>query len=196
MSDSSGTVDARQKFPEPNLPESPLDLEADKEPPTEEELRLTRRVHVVLGTVVAALGAWLLYLSSTDLPFRGDNGEPGPGLLPVLLTICLIALGLLLSVVSAFGPRARSSEAPTLSFGRTEISRALMVWLALAVSTALLEPAGFLVAGEVLILAIILVVERMRSIPQVIALVLLPPAMYLLFDVLLEVHLPIGTIWQ
>ncbi|WNG86336.1 tripartite tricarboxylate transporter TctB family protein [Mycobacterium sp. ITM-2016-00317] len=192
VNDSSGKVDARKQPREPELP----DFAAESEPATEGELGLTRRVHVVLGAVVAALGAWLLYRSVTELPFSGENGEPGPGLLPVLLTTCLVALGLLLSVVSAFGPRARSAEAPTLSFGRAEISRALMVWLALAVCTALLEPAGFLLAGEVLILAIILLVERMRAIPQVIALLLLPPVFYLLFAVLLEVDLPIGTIWQ
>ncbi|WP_197383367.1 tripartite tricarboxylate transporter TctB family protein [Mycolicibacterium mengxianglii] len=191
-SDSNGKVDARQEPLDLELP----DFEADPEPATEEELRLTRRVHVVLGAVVAVLGAWLLYRSVTELPFRGENGEPGPGLLPVLLTICLVALGLMLSVVSAFGPGARSAEAPVLSFGRTEISRALMVWLALAVCTVLFEPVGFMLAGEVLMLAIILLVERMRAIPQIIALVLLPPVMYLLFAVLLDVDLPIGAIWR
>ena len=40
--------------------------------------------------MIAALGAWLLYKSSTELAFRGPNGEPGPGYLPVLLTLCLI----------------------------------------------------------------------------------------------------------
>jgi len=191
-SDSSGKVDAPQPPDAPALP----DVEAAQEAPTEQAIRLTRRVHVALGAVVAALGAWLLYRSLTELPFRGENGEPGPGYLPVLLTVCLVALGLSLSVVSAFGPRARSAEAPTLSLGRTEIGRALLVWLALAVCVALLEPAGFLVAGEVLVLSIILVVERMRSIPSIIALLLLPPVMYLLFDVLLEVDLPMGILWQ
>ena len=202
VSDSSGKVDARPGPPEPGPPEpeppdpEPPDLGSDEEGPTEAEIRLTRRVHVVLGAVVAALGAWLLYRSLTELSFRGENGEPGPGLLPVLLTMCLVALGLFLAVVSAFGPRARSAEAPTLSFSRAEIGRALLVWLALALCTALLEPAGFLVAGEVMVLAIIVVIERMRAVPSIIALLLLPPAMYLVFDVLLDVDLPMGTLWQ
>jgi hypothetical protein len=54
--------------------------------------RITRSVHIVLGLVIAALGGWLLYRSRTELAFRGSNGEPGPGYLPVLLTIGLIAL--------------------------------------------------------------------------------------------------------
>ena len=59
----------------------------------------------------------------------------------------------------------------------------------------LIEPLGFLLAGEVLVLLVILVIERIRSIPLIITLLLLPPAMYLLFDTLLEVQLPGGTLW-
>ena len=58
----------------------------------------------------------------------------------------------------------------------------------------LIEPLGFLLAGEVLVLLVI-VIERIRSIPLIITLLLVPPAMYLLFDTLLEVQLPGGTLW-
>jgi hypothetical protein len=75
------------------------------------------------------------------------------------------------------------------------MGRALLVWLALVVCAFLIEPLGFLLAGEVLVLLVILVIERIRSIPLIITLLLLPPAMYLLFDTLLEVQLPGGTLW-
>lgn len=189
VNESSGKLDAATESE--TLPD-PL---AEKPPPTAAEIRFTRRVHVVLGLVVAALSGWLLYRSATELPFRGSNGEPGPGYLPVLLTICLLSLGLLLVVVSVLGPRSRSGDVPMLKIGRAEIGRALLVWLALVLCTALLEPAGFLVAGEVLVLVVILVVERMRSIPSIIALVLLPPAFFGVFDILLEVDLPMGFLW-
>ena len=122
------------------------------------------------------------------------NGEPGPGYLPVLLTACLIAMGLLLRRVWAFGPKARHGEAPTLSLHPRQMGRALLVWLALVVCAFLIEPLGFLLAGEVFVL-LIMVIERIRSIPLIITLLLLPPAMYLLFDTLLEVQLPGGTLW-
>jgi tripartite tricarboxylate transporter TctB family protein len=160
------------------------------------DARLTRRVHVVLGLLIAGLGAWLLYKSRTELEFRGANNEPGPGYLPVLLTTCLIGLGLALSAVWLWGPKARSGEAPTLSLSASGMGRALLVWLAMAVSAFLIEPLGFLLAGEVLVLLVIVVVERIRSIPLIVALLLLPPAMYFLFDTLLEVQLPGGTLWS
>ena len=160
------------------------------------EARLTRRVHVVLGLVVAGLGAWLLYRSRTELDFRGGSGEPGPGYLPVLLTLCLIGLGLALTAVWLWGPRARSGEAPTLSLGRDTWARAGLVWLALVICAALLEPLGFLVAGEVLVVLVIVVIERIRSVALIVALLLIPPAMYFLFETLLEVQLPGGTLWR
>ena len=159
------------------------------------DIRLTRRVHVILGLVIAVLGAWLLLRSRTELAFRGPNGEPGPGYLPVLLTLCLIGLGLVLSAAWLWGPKARSGEAPTLSLQPRRMGRALLVWLALVVCALLIEPLGFLLAGEVLVLLVIVVVERIRSIPLIVTLLLLPPAMYLLFDTLLEVQLPGGTLW-
>jgi hypothetical protein len=165
----------------------------DDEP--KRDIRVTRRVHVVVGLVIAALGAWLLYRSSTELAFRGPNGEPGPGYLPVLLTLCLIGLGLALSAVWLWGPKARSGEAPTLSLSPRRMGRAFVVWLALVVCALLIEPVGFLLAGEVLVLLVIVVIERIRSIPLIITLLLLPPAMYFLFDTLLEVQLPGGTLW-
>ena len=111
------------------------------------EARLTRRVHVVLGLVVAALGAWLLYRSRTELAFRGPNYEPGPGYLPVLLTLCLIGLGLLLSAVWLLGPKARSGEAPTLSLQPRQMARAFLVWLALVVLRVAHRAAGLSSGG-------------------------------------------------
>jgi hypothetical protein len=175
------TVDAAEQEP----------ADGDQKP----DIRLTRRVHVVLGLVIAVLGAWLLLKSRTELAFRGPNGEPGPGYLPVLLTLCLIGLGLALTAVWLWGPKARSGEAPTLSLQPGRMGRALLVWLALVVCGLLIEPLGFLVAGEVLVLLVIVVIERIRSIPMIISLLLLPPAMYFLFDTLLEVQLPGGTLW-
>ncbi|HEV7850707.1 MAG TPA: tripartite tricarboxylate transporter TctB family protein [Mycobacterium sp.] len=174
--------------------------DADVSPPAEDgadharDERITRLVHIVLGVVVAALGGWLLYRSRTELAFRGSNGEPGPGYLPVLLTIGLIALGLLLTAVWAFGGKARHGDAPTLSLHPRQMGRALLVWGALVVCTLVIEPLGFTLAGEIFVL-LIMAIERIRSIPLIIALLLVPPALYLLFDTLLEVQLPGGTLW-
>jgi hypothetical protein len=172
------------------------DLQDDGESTADRERdeRVTRVVHIALGLVIAGLGAWLLYRSSTELAFRGPNGEPGPGYLPALLTGCLVVMGLLLAGVWAFGTKARHGDAPTLSLHPQQMGRAMLVWGALVICAFLIEPLGFLLAGEVFVL-LIMAIERIRSIPLIVTLLLVPPAMYLLFDTLLEVQLPGGTLW-
>src|SRR5262245_3210494 len=64
-------------------PDTDTDTDTDTDIDHEHDERVTRIVHIALGLVIAALGAWLLYRSSTELAFRGSNGEPGPGYLPV-----------------------------------------------------------------------------------------------------------------
>jgi hypothetical protein len=194
VSEAEGTA---APSPEPAEPVATIaSVEVAEPAPDPADLRLTRRVHVALGLVIAALGAWLLYRSLTELAFKGSNGEPGPGYLPAILTIGLIGLGLALSAVWLWGPRARSGDVPTLSLSRAGMTRAGSVWLALVVCIALVEPFGFLIAGEVLVLLIIVVIERIRSIPSIVALILVPPGMYVLFEILLEVQLPEGTLWR
>ena len=175
-------------------PPGPVDDRVDEDAHHQRDERVTRAVHVGLGIVITVLGAWLLYRSHTELAFRGPNGEPGPGYLPVLLTICLVGMGLLLAAVWMFGSKARHGDAPTLSLDPRGMARALLVWLALVVCALTIEPLGFLLAGEVLVV-LIMGIERIRSIPLIITLLLVPPAMYLLFDTLLEVQLPGGTLW-
>jgi hypothetical protein len=194
VSEAEGTA---APSPEPAEPVATIaSVEVAEPAPDPADLRLTRRVHVALGLLIAALGAWLLYRSLTELAFKGSNGEPGPGYLPAILTIGLIGLGLALSAVWLWGPRARSGDVPTLSLSRAGMTRAGSVWLALVVCIALVEPFGFLIAGEVLVLLIIVVIERIRSIPSIVALILVPPGMYVLFEILLEVQLPEGTLWR
>jgi hypothetical protein len=159
------------------------------------EARLTRWVNVALGVVVAALGAWLLLLTRSDLAFKGSNNEPGPGYFPGLITACLIVLGLMLAGIWLFGPRARSGTAERLSLKAAQLRRAVFVWLILAVTAALIEQLGFLAAGELMVIALIVLVDRVRSIPLIITLLLLPFAMYGLFALLLDVQLPGGLLW-
>lgn len=198
---SAGPSSQPDRDGQPNDVERHAEPQVDTETGTETDAadhardeKVTRLVHIGLGLVITAVAAWLLYRSHTELAFRGSNGEPGPGYLPVLLTGCLVVLGLALAGIWAFGKQAREGNAPTLSLHPAQMARALMVWGALVVCAFLIEPLGFLIAGEVFVL-IIMAIERMRSIALIVTLLLIPPAMYLLFDTLLEVQLPGGTLW-
>lgn len=157
---------------------------------------MTRWVHVALGVVVAAAGAVLLYLSLTGLDFLGPNGEPGAGFFPAAVSGILVALGLALALAWLVGPKIRNNDVTELSLEPADLGRAAVVWATLAGFTAVIEPLGFLLAGELFVLVLVTFVERIRSWGLVLTLVLLPPATYFLFATLLEVQLPEGTLWS
>ncbi len=94
------------------------------------------------------------------------------------------------------GPKIRNSDVTELSLEPADLGRAAVVWATLAGFTAVIEPLGFLLAGELFVLVLVTFVERIRSWGLVLTLVLLPPATYFLFATLLQVQLPEGTLWS
>jgi len=154
--------------------------------------RVTRWVHVALGATVAALAAVLLGLSVTGLDLLGANREPGPGFFPVMVTSVLLILGVALALIWLVGPGSHVK----LSLEPAHLRRAGTVWLTLVVFAALIEPLGFLLAGEIFVVILVVFVERIRTWVLGITMLLLPPATYFLFSTLLEVELPGGSLWS
>jgi Tripartite tricarboxylate transporter TctB family len=156
---------------------------------------MTRWVHVTLGLLVCVIGSILFAMSLTGLDFLGPNGEPGPGFAPALFSGVLAVLGLALALMWLVRPPDPSAESAVLSLERVDLMRAGAVWLSLVGFTALIEPFGFLLAGEAFVLVLIVFVDRIRTKGLILTLLLMPPATYFLFATLLEVDLPQGTLW-
>ena len=59
-----------------------VDHDDDHDARQRHDTRITRRVHVVLGLVIAVLGAWLLYRSRTELSSVARTTSLGPATFP------------------------------------------------------------------------------------------------------------------
>lgn len=59
-----------------------------------------RRADLILGVVIAALGAWALSMA-LDLSMFTKTHTPGPGLFPTLVSSFMLALGILLAALCA-----------------------------------------------------------------------------------------------
>jgi hypothetical protein len=153
---------------------------------------MTRTIHVVMGVVVALIGAIFLWQAVAGLSFRGANGEPGPGFFPSILAGSLIALGVALALGWLLAPRERLLQLEELTFSRTELVRAGGVWLSLAVAVGLMSTLGFLVSSILLVAALVLGMEQLRGARTVLAMLALPIGVYVVFVVLLDVQLPEG----
>ena len=143
------------------------------------------------GVGVAAVGAWFVWLSlAFDLQVR--FGRPGPGFLPLWLSISLAVCGLLLALRSRV--TTVSIDAESDSIGVMHRVKALAVLGLLALLAASQVLLGFL-PGSVLFLFVTLsVVERVPIIRAAIVSILTTAGLYAVFNTLLQVHLPSGLL--
>ncbi|WP_028936294.1 tripartite tricarboxylate transporter TctB family protein [Pseudonocardia spinosispora] len=150
-----------------------------------------RITEIVLGVVVAALGVGAL-TAAVGLDRFGAHGVPGPGFFPDLLAVLLIVLGLLLALVSLRARTTGPAIEPATE-DRFEVAgavRAGRVWLGFVVSIPLLLVIGFVPAMVALVAYLAFGVERIRGLRPLLASVLIPLGVYLLFVYLLGVDLP------
>jgi putative tricarboxylic transport membrane protein len=143
------------------------------------------------GVGVVAFGALLLE-GAVKLPYTIE-GVPGPGLLPLWLSLAAIATGLVLTV-QAFS-RSGTTPAEGATWPGSNGWRRIGIMLgALFVFTLLLEALGFLVMATLFVAAVIFGMgirswSVLASVPVLVAIIL-----YGIFSVWLRVPLPKGIL--
>lgn len=143
------------------------------------------------GLALAALGIYIV-VQAAIWDYMGPDG-PGPGFFPLWYGIAIVALSAVL-VLSAARTRLRRAAAGGAPPPWARIGRALLVWLAFAVSVGLFGVLGFSVSFGLLCFFIVAVMYR-RSL-KVAAAVAVASALgfYLVFPVALGVSLPTGLL--
>ena len=145
----------------------------------------------ISAAVLAGLGGYIL-VEAREWPYLAADG-PGPGFFPVWYGIALIALSLV--VIGARVYRATKGGAPDAKLTATqkrEIYHALSVWVAFALSIALLKVLGFLLAFGLLTLFIVSIVYARPWKTGVLVAVATSFGFFLVFPFALNVALPVG----
>lgn len=148
-----------------------------------------RRLDILIGVGAFLLGAFVL-VQALRLDFVQRSGIPGPGFLPVLICIAIVALGIGLAANRLWRPAGDFEDFKMPS--RAELGRSLLVWLIFLGSILLMGRIGFLASSILLVGALLLGVERLRSPGAGLTVLLLPLVSYLVFVHLLKVALPTG----
>jgi hypothetical protein len=109
------------------------------------------RADHVAGAGFIAFGLLVIALSG-DLPF-GNLSMPGAGFLPILVSILLIAFGVILVA------RARESQ-PFGNIRWDDAKHAGLVIVITGVSTALYERLGFIITMMMMMIGLLVIIER------------------------------------
>jgi putative tricarboxylic transport membrane protein len=103
------------------------------------------------GAMLTALALYLAW-ANRDYPL-GTLSQPGPGYLPLALAIFLGTMGLLIALGGSRSARLRAMQWP-------EATRAVVIMLACAGATLLLERIGYRLTVIVLLVFLLGIVER------------------------------------
>jgi len=147
------------------------------------------KVGVGMGGILL-LASGVIFWQSFSFEYYSDLG-PGPGLFPRWLSASLIVLSVLYIIGSLRGERVRWSE--VLPKGK-DLFNVLMVLVSVIVFMLLLNPAGFIAAGSVMLMLLLMrtYVWYKAAVISVGTCVLL----YAAFSLGLDVPLPTGDVWD
>jgi len=149
-------------------------------------MRLLRNGEVMSGVVLAALGCFIV-AEARQWEYLGPDG-PGPGFFPMWYGAGLVVLSLVLIAMHA------RKAVPAASAGKVGMGRAFTAWGALAACVALLNWLGFIVAYTLFTIFIVRILYR-ESLAKAAAIAAGGAVgFYLLFDVALDVSLPVGVL--
>jgi putative tricarboxylic transport membrane protein len=139
------------------------------------------------GLALAALGAYII-VQAARWEYMGAEG-PGPGFFPMWYGIAMVALSAMLVILNL---RSRYSPVAAAAFPWRRVGRALLVWLAFAVSVALFKPLGFVLSFALLVFFVVAVMYRRRLVVAAAVAVASAAGFYLVFPLALGVALPAG----
>jgi putative tricarboxylic transport membrane protein len=147
-----------------------------------------------LGVVAAALGAAAL-ADASGLAIFGVKGVPGPGFFPVVLSVAIIALGMVLVVVSAVrAVRHGLGPAGQIRGQRAQLARAGYIWAGFLAGIVAMPLIGFVPATVLLIAYLVIIVERIRGFKAAAVILVVPVLIYALFVFVLAVELPASSL--
>jgi hypothetical protein len=152
-----------------------------------------RRANQWAGIVGLAMAAYIIVVAS-KMTYTVEY-SPGAGFFPLWLGIFLAVLSLALFIQATF-PRKKGGAGQEESFlpGREGVKRILLFFAAFTLCVALMGKLGFLITSFLFCLVFLVVVEKYGWLKGLITSLCMAVALYLLFDVTLQVALPKGLL--
>ena len=155
-------------------------------------LRFTKG-DAISAALLAGLGAYIL-IEARGWTYIGPDG-PGPAFFPTWYGIALIALSLVVIVARLWRARSPGDAEKRMSAAeKREVFHALAVWLAFAVTIALLKVLGFMLAFGLFTFFIVALIYRRPWMTALAVGVANSVGFYVVFALALGVELPVGVL--
>ena len=148
-----------------------------------------RKYDLISGLFFSLCGL-LITVGSLLMPI-GTLGEPGPGLAPLCIGILLTIISIVFFIQSL---RIKISEKKTFGLTKKQRYKVFTTGLSLIIFAFALRPLGFILVTLLLTLFLFKVIGELNWKVSVVGPILMTAFFYLLFNVWLEVQLPMMPI--
>ncbi len=146
-----------------------------------------RSLRVGFLLAILFLAAGYTYVAFSELSYLSSAGRLGPGFMPRIIGVALVAM----CVLSLYADMKRSPAGETLSPGWK--SAAVLALLSV-VFVALLEVIGGILSMVVFMAASLWILNRGRPVQNALIAILLPVAIHVVFQVWLRASMPRGLL--
>jgi len=146
--------------------------------------RIVKDADVLSGSVLAALGVYIIMEASQWEAYTA--GGPGPGFFPIWYGLAIV--GLSLGLVVSKIVNGKGEEEGGIDWSGAP--RALGAWAMFAAAGALLQPLGFVLSFALLTFFMVVVVFRQSVLTALLTALGCTAGFYLVFPVALGVDLP------
>jgi len=148
--------------------------------------RIARDADVLSGSVLAALGVYIMIEASQWTAYSPDG--PGPGFFPIWYGLAIVGLSLALVASKIFSGKEAEGEGIDWSGA----PRALGTWVMFTAAAALMQPLGFVLSFGLLTFLLVTVIFRESLVAGLLTAMGCTAGFYLIFPVALGVNLPAG----
>ena len=148
--------------------------------------RIAKDADVLSGSVLAALGVYIMIEASEWTAYNA--GGPGPGFFPIWYGLAIFGLSLGLVASRIFN--AKETDGRGIDWSGAP--RALGTWAMFAAAAALLETLGFVLSFGLLTFLLVTVIFRESLVAGLLTAMGCTAGFYLIFPVALGVNLPAG----
>ena len=155
-----------------------------------------QRPNIVLGAVLLALSAVWTWLVVDTIPSGFGDGGIGPRAFPLVFGLALAALSIVLMLLGLVRKEPGAASADRQASGEPRFHWASVALLLVEISLYgfLLEKCGFLIATAVIVLVVMLVNLRVRSVKTVLGMTLgTTLGCWIIFEKFLGIYLATGT---
>jgi putative tricarboxylic transport membrane protein len=141
----------------------------------------------------------LIFISSLDMGI-GDLQNPGPGFMALLASILLFSLSSVVLIknlmMSRRNDKDEQEEEKGSLIGWEHLKKPIILGIALAAYTFILETIGFLIATFFLMFVMVVTYESKKWYKDLLIAALVAGVSFLIFDRWLQVRLPTGELFH